>query len=46
MADRAAQANEYMKQKMLFTPRMFQVINTVAPEAGERFAEPSSCPSK
>jgi alkylhydroperoxidase/carboxymuconolactone decarboxylase family protein YurZ len=37
--ERAQQANEYMKQKMLFTPRMFQVINTVAPEAGERFAD-------
>ena len=32
--DRAQQANEYMKEKMLFTPRMFQIINTVAPEAG------------
>jgi len=28
-----------MKQKMLFTPRMFQIINTVAPEVGERFAD-------
>jgi alkylhydroperoxidase/carboxymuconolactone decarboxylase family protein YurZ len=37
--DRAQQANEYMKEKMLFTPRMFQIINTVAPEAGERFAD-------
>ncbi len=37
--DRAAQANAYMKDKMLFTPRMFQIINTVAPEAGERFAD-------
>ncbi|MBI2856350.1 MAG: carboxymuconolactone decarboxylase family protein [Chloroflexi bacterium] len=37
--DRAAQANAYMKEKMLFTPRMFQIINTVAPEAGERFAD-------
>ena len=36
---RAEQANAYMKEKMLFTPRMFQVINTVAPEAGERFAD-------
>ncbi|MFQ5858596.1 MAG: carboxymuconolactone decarboxylase family protein, partial [Anaerolineae bacterium] len=26
-------------EKMLFTPRMFQIINTVAPEAGERFAD-------
>ena len=32
--DRAQQANEYMKEKMFFTPRMFQIINTVAPEAG------------
>ena len=39
MADRAQQANEYMKAKMGFTPRMFQVINTVAPESGERFAD-------
>ena len=39
MADRAEEANAYMKEKMLFTPRMFQIINTVAPEAGERFAD-------
>lgn len=38
-ADRAQEANDYMKQKMLFTPRMFQIINTVAPTAGERFAD-------
>jgi len=37
--DRAQQANEYMKKLMGFTPRMFQVINTVNPEAGERFAD-------
>jgi len=37
--ERSQQANEYMKEKMLFTPRMFQVINTVAPEVGERFAD-------
>lgn len=37
--ERVQQANEYMKEKMLFTPRMFQIINTVAPEAGERFAD-------
>jgi alkylhydroperoxidase/carboxymuconolactone decarboxylase family protein YurZ len=36
---RAEQANAYMKDKMKFTPRMFQIINTVAPEAGERFAD-------
>ncbi len=34
VADRAQEANEYMKSKMLFTPRMFQTINTVAPTAG------------
>lgn len=39
MADRAEEANAYMKEKMLFTPRMFQIINTVNPEAGERFAD-------
>ncbi len=39
MADPAEEANEYMKKKMLFTPRMFKVINTVAPEAGKRFAD-------
>ncbi len=37
--DRAEQANAYMKEKMLFTPRMFQIINTVAPEVGEKFAD-------
>jgi AhpD family alkylhydroperoxidase len=37
--ERAQEANDYMKQRMLFTPRMFQVINTVAPTAGERFAD-------
>ncbi|MBI3977843.1 MAG: carboxymuconolactone decarboxylase family protein [Chloroflexi bacterium] len=37
--ERAQAANAYMKEKMLFTPRMFQIINTVAPEAGERFAD-------
>ena len=36
---RAQQANDYMKQKMLFTPRMFQIINTVAPVVGEKFAD-------
>lgn len=39
MASRTEQANAYMKEKMLFVPRMFQIINTVAPEAGERFAD-------
>ena len=37
--ERVQQANEYMKERMLFTPRMFQIINTVAPEAGETFAD-------
>ncbi len=37
--ERTQRANQYMKEKMLFTPRMFQVINTIAPEAGERFAD-------
>ncbi len=37
--DRAQKANEYMAKVMGFTPRMFQVINTVNPEAGERFAD-------
>ncbi|MFQ6000223.1 MAG: carboxymuconolactone decarboxylase family protein [Anaerolineae bacterium] len=37
--ERAQQANEYMKEKMLFTPRMFKIINTVNPEAGETFAD-------
>ena len=39
MPNRADQANEYMKQKMLFTPRMFKSINQLAPEVGERFAD-------
>ncbi|MFQ6057821.1 MAG: carboxymuconolactone decarboxylase family protein [Anaerolineae bacterium] len=38
-SERAQQANEYMKKVMGFTPRMFQVINTVNPECGERFAD-------
>jgi alkylhydroperoxidase/carboxymuconolactone decarboxylase family protein YurZ len=38
-ADRATEANEYMKKNMLFTPRMFQIINTVAPAAGEKFSD-------
>ncbi|MBI2941662.1 MAG: carboxymuconolactone decarboxylase family protein [Chloroflexi bacterium] len=37
--ERTQAANQYMKEKMLFTPRMFQIINSVAPEAGERFAD-------
>jgi len=39
MATRAEEANEYMKSTMLFLPRMFAAINTVAPEVGERFAD-------
>src|SRR3972149_2264017 len=39
MVDKAQEANEYMKKKMLFTPRMFKVINTVAPDVGKRFAD-------
>ncbi len=39
MPNRADQANEYMKQKMLFTPRMFKGINQMAPQVGERFAD-------
>lgn len=39
MADPAEEANKYMYDKMLFTPRMFKVINTVAPEAGRKFAD-------
>ena len=38
-ADRTAQANAYVKEKMFFVPRMFQILNTVAPEAPERFAD-------
>ncbi|MFQ6014306.1 MAG: carboxymuconolactone decarboxylase family protein [Anaerolineae bacterium] len=37
--ERAQKANEYMKELMGFTPRMFQIINTVNPECGERFAD-------
>jgi alkylhydroperoxidase/carboxymuconolactone decarboxylase family protein YurZ len=36
---RTKQANEYIKQKMLFNPRMFNVMTTVAPEPAERFAD-------
>ncbi|HSR49032.1 MAG TPA: carboxymuconolactone decarboxylase family protein [Anaerolineales bacterium] len=39
MANRTEQANDYMKEKMLFLPRMFAVINQLAPEVGERFAD-------
>lgn len=33
------QANEYMKQKMGFLPRMFAVVNQIAPPAGTTFAD-------
>lgn len=39
MSDRSDQANAYMKDKMLFLPRMFATINQLAPEVGERFAD-------
>jgi len=39
MTTRAEQANEYMKEKRGFTPRMFKIINTIAPRAGETFAD-------
>jgi alkylhydroperoxidase/carboxymuconolactone decarboxylase family protein YurZ len=35
----AEEANKYMEDLMGFTPRMFQVINTVNPEAGKTFAD-------
>jgi alkylhydroperoxidase/carboxymuconolactone decarboxylase family protein YurZ len=38
-ADRTAQANEYVKGNMFFLPRMFAIVNTVAPEAAERFSD-------
>jgi alkylhydroperoxidase/carboxymuconolactone decarboxylase family protein YurZ len=37
--DRAAQAGAYVKEKMFFVPRMFQVLNQAAPESAERFAD-------
>jgi alkylhydroperoxidase/carboxymuconolactone decarboxylase family protein YurZ len=33
------QANDYMKQKMGFLPRMFAVVNQIAPPAGQTFAD-------
>ena len=39
MSDRAEQANAYMRERMGFDTRMFQVINTIAPEVGERFSD-------
>lgn len=35
----AEEANKYMEEKMLFTPRMFKVINELAPQAGKTFAD-------
>jgi alkylhydroperoxidase/carboxymuconolactone decarboxylase family protein YurZ len=35
----AEQANKYMEEKMLFTPRMFKVINELHPIAGKTFAD-------
>ncbi|MFQ6137267.1 MAG: carboxymuconolactone decarboxylase family protein [Candidatus Hydrothermarchaeales archaeon] len=35
----AEEANKYMEEKMGFTPRMFKIINTVAPQAGKTFAD-------
>ena len=32
------EVNEYMMKKMKFIPRMYQVINQVAPDAGMAFA--------
>lgn len=42
MAQQQAQAeaaNQYMRQKMLFVPRMFQLINEFRPEVGRSFAD-------
>ena len=38
MAATTEEVNAYMKKHMLFVPRMYQVINTVAPDAGMAFA--------
>lgn len=38
-ADRTAQANAYVKERMFFVPRMFQILNTVAPETPEKFSD-------
>ncbi|MEE8359012.1 MAG: carboxymuconolactone decarboxylase family protein [Candidatus Hydrothermarchaeales archaeon] len=37
--EEAEAANQYMKEKMLFTPRMFKTINTIAPNVGKTFAD-------
>ncbi|MBI4199867.1 MAG: carboxymuconolactone decarboxylase family protein [Chloroflexi bacterium] len=36
---RTEQASAYIKKNMFFVPRMFQVLNTVTPEVGERFSD-------
>lgn len=33
------EANEYMKKRMKFVPRMYQVLNNVVPDNGMAFAE-------
>ena len=33
------EANAYMKEKMHFLPRMFAVVNQIAPPAGKTFAD-------
>ena len=38
MATTTEEVNAYMKKHMMFVPRMYQVINTVAPDAGMAFA--------
>jgi alkylhydroperoxidase/carboxymuconolactone decarboxylase family protein YurZ len=35
----AAEANQYMEDHMLFTPRMFKTINELHPIAGKTFAD-------
>lgn len=35
----AEEANQYMQDHMLFTPRMFKVINQLNPDAGKTFAD-------
>ncbi|MFQ5885670.1 MAG: carboxymuconolactone decarboxylase family protein [Anaerolineae bacterium] len=37
--ERAAQACRYMEERMLFLPRMFQILNAFNPLVGERFAD-------
>jgi alkylhydroperoxidase/carboxymuconolactone decarboxylase family protein YurZ len=38
MATTTEEVNAYMKKHMMFVPRMYQVLNTVAPDAGMAFA--------